>query len=130
MAGNVDVLKKGYEDFNRGDIQAATEPWPDDFVWEGPNAQELPGAGVHEGKEAALQALQEAVGNWDEFRLVVDELVGDGDTIVALAHNEVSKGGNSAKLPVVHIWRFRDGNPTRLQILTDTLQAARLLGVV
>ena len=46
-----------------------------------------------------------------------------------LGHNEVKKGDQSAKIPVVHIWRFRgDEEVCRLQILTDTLESARLLG--
>ena len=41
----------------------------------------------------------------------------------------VKKGDQSAHVPVVHIWRFRgDEEVCRLQILTDTHQAAQLLG--
>ena len=130
MAGNVDVLKKGYEDFSNGDIDAALEPWPDDFVWEGGNSEELPGAGEHQGKEEAVQTLQHAVGSWDKFELHIDELVGEGDTVVALGHTHIEKDGSSAQVPVVHIWRFEDGTPKRIQILTDTLQSAKLLGAV
>ncbi len=129
MADNLEVLRKGYSDFSNGDIPAATEPWPDDFVWEGPNAEALPGSGRHEGKDAARQALESAVGAWDAYRLEIDEIVGEGDTIVALGHNEITKGDNTAKLPVVHVWRFEDGTPKRLQILGDTLETARALGV-
>jgi ketosteroid isomerase-like protein len=129
MAGNLEVLKQGYDDFNRGDIEAASAPWSDDIVWDGPNSTELPGGGRHEGKQAFLETLQRAVGAYDEFSLGVDEFVGDGDTIVVLAHQRVAKGGNSAELPVVHIWRFEDGAAVRLQLLTDTHQAAQLLGI-
>ncbi len=129
MADNLEVLKKGYSDFSNGDIGAATEPWPDDFVWEGANADELPGSGRHEGKEAALQALESAVGTWDSFRLEIDEIVGEGDTVVALGHTEASKGDNTVKTPVVHVWRFEDGTPKRLQILSDTHQMAKALGL-
>ena len=53
----------------------------------------------------------------------------NGDTVVVLGHTDVKKGSQSAQLPVVHIWRFRgDDEVCRLQILTDTLQGARLLG--
>jgi hypothetical protein len=46
-----------------------------------------------------------------------------------LGHTDVSKGDQSAEVPVVHIWRFRgDDEVCRLQILTDTLQSARVLG--
>ncbi len=78
---------------------------------------------------AALQALQQAVGAWDEFNLTIDEMVGDGDTVVALGHTENRKGDQSVKAPVVHIWRFSGDTPQRLQILTDTLQSARALGM-
>jgi ketosteroid isomerase-like protein len=125
---NLDTLKQGYEDFNKGDVEAASRPWADDIVWEGSSSDDLPGGGTHEGKDAFLTVLGEAVGAWDEFELVLDEFVGDGDTIVALCHNNVKKGDQSAELPVVHIWRFEGGQVKRLQLLTDTHKAAQLLG--
>jgi ketosteroid isomerase-like protein len=75
MAGHADTLRQRYDDFLRGDIEGATSIWADDFVWEGPGTDDLPGGGVHEGKQAALQALQTAVGAWDEFTLVPDEFL-------------------------------------------------------
>jgi hypothetical protein len=71
-----------------------------------------------------------AVDAWDEFRLSADEFYEDGDTVVVLGHTDVRKGDQSAQLPVVHIWPFRDDQPCRVQILTDTLQGARPLGTV
>jgi hypothetical protein len=32
-------------------------------------------------------------------------------------------------VPVVHIWRFEGDEVKRLQLLTDTLRSARVLGV-
>ena len=130
MAGNTDRLKQGYQAFSQGDIQTATENWTDDFTWQGTNSEELPGGGEHKGKEAALEVLQKAVGAWDEFKLSADEFYEDGDTVVVLGHTDVKKGDNSAEIPVVHIWRFEGDQVCRLQILTDTLQGAKLLGVV
>ena len=129
MADNLDTLKQGYQAFANGDIDGATGDWTDDFTWQGSNSEDLPGGGEHQGKDAALQVLQRAVGAWDEFELTPDEFYGDGDTIVVLGHSRVKKGDQSAELPVVHIWRFRGDQACRLQILTDTLQGARLLGV-
>jgi ketosteroid isomerase-like protein len=129
MTDNLGVLKKGYEDFSRGDIESATEVWADDFVWQGSNSTELPGGGEHTGKDTSLQVLQRAVGAWDEFRLVPDEFLEDGDTVVVLGHTEVRKGDQSAQVPVVHVWRFEGGQAKRLQILTDTFQAAKMLGI-
>lgn len=129
MASNMEILRKGYEDFSRGDIQTATESWADDFVWQGPNSTDLPGGGEHSGKDAALQALQQAVGAWDEFELSADEFFEEGETAVVLGHTRVSRGGQSAQTPVVHVWRFQGGEAKRLQILSDTYQSAQLLGL-
>jgi ketosteroid isomerase-like protein len=128
MGENLDGLKQGYEDFSKGDIEAASRLWADDIVWQGSNSEDLPGGGTHEGKDAFLKVLQGAVGAWDEFGLSADEFFEDGDSIVVLAHNNVKKGDKSAELPVVHIWRFENGEVKRLQLLTDTYQAAQLLG--
>jgi uncharacterized protein len=129
MAGHVEEMRERYDTFNQGDVEKATDNWADDFVWEGSNSTELPGGGQHTGKDEALQVLQEVVGSWDEFELSADEFFEDGDTVVVLGHTDVKKGENSAQLPVVHIWRWEGDQIKRLQILTDTLQSAQLLGI-
>ena len=129
MAGRADDARKRYEAFARGDLETALEPWADDFVWQGANSTELPGGGEHTGKDEATQVLQQAVGAWDEFELHADEFFEEGDTIVMLGHTNVKKGDNSAKIPVVHVLRYEGDELKRLQILTDTHQAAQLLGV-
>ena len=129
MASKLDLLRERYEQFSRGDLEGALSNWSEDFTWEGGNSEDMPGGGTHEGQDTAVKVLQDAVGAWDEFSLAADEFFEDGDTVVVLGHSEVKKGDQGAKLPVVHIWRFRgDDEVCRLQILTDTLHAAQLLG--
>jgi uncharacterized protein len=129
MAGHIDAMRERYDKFNQGDIEGATDQWADDFVWQGSNSTELPGGGEHTGKDEALQVLQQAVGAWDEFNLSADEFLEEGDTVVVLGHTDVKKGDKSAQVPVVHIWRWEGDQIKRLQLLTDTLQAAQLLGI-
>ena len=130
MAGKSDALKERYQRFSQGDLERALDLWSDDFVWEGANAEGLPGSGRHEGKQAAIEVLQQTVGAWDTFELSADEFVEQGDTVVVLGHTDLAKGERSARLPFVHVWRYRgDGEICRLQILTDTLASARVLGI-
>ena len=129
MAGRIDDIRQRYEKFSQGDLEGALDNWADDFVWQGSNSTELPGGGEHRGKQEAMGVLQQAVGAWDEFRLTADEFYEDGDTVVVLGHSDVKKGDQSTQIPVVHIWRFEGDEAKRLQILTDTHQAAQLLGV-
>jgi ketosteroid isomerase-like protein len=129
MGGNADLAKQAYERFSNGDVQGATENWADDIVWQGPNSTELPGGGEHSGKDAALETLGKAVGAWDEFTLHMDEFFEKDESVVALGHSHVKKGDKEAQTPVVHILRFEQGKVKRFQILTDTYQAAQLLGI-
>jgi ketosteroid isomerase-like protein len=129
MGGNADLAKQAYEKFSNGDVQGATENWADDIVWQGPNSTELPGGGEHSGKDAALETLGKAVGAWDEFTLHMDEFFEKDESVVALGHSHVKKGDKEAQTPVVHILRFEQGKVKRFQILTDTYQAAQLLGI-
>jgi ketosteroid isomerase-like protein len=128
MAGHVEQMRERYDEFNQGDIESATQDWADDFEWEGSNSTELPGGGKHRGKDEALGVLQQVVGAWDEFKLTADEFLEEGETVVVLGHTEVKKGDQSADTPVVHIWRWEGDKIKRLQVLTDTLQTAQLLG--
>ena len=131
MGSNADALRERYQRFSQGDLEGALDLWTDDFVWEGSNSPDIPGAGTHEGKEAAVQVLQQAVGAWDKFELEPDEFHESGDTVIMLGHTDVSKDDRSSRIPVVHIWRLRgEGEVCRLQILTDTLEGARVLGIV
>ena len=131
MGAKTDALRDRYDRIGRGDLEGALDLWTDDFVWEGSNSPDLPGSGTHEGKQAAIQVLQQAVGAWDKFELTADEFIEQGDTVVVLGHTDLAKGDRSDRLPVVHIWRFRsDDEISRFQFLTDTLASARMLGIV
>jgi uncharacterized protein len=128
MAGKTDALKERYERFIAGDLEGALDLWTDDFVWDSAGS-DLPGSGQYEGKQAAIDVLQQAVGAWDKFELSADEFIEQGDTVVALGHTDIAKGDRSARTPFVHIWRYRGDQTCRLQILTDTLESAKLLGL-
>jgi ketosteroid isomerase-like protein len=101
MAGKTDALRERYERFSAGDLERALDIWTDDFVWEGVGS-DLPGSGQYEGKQVAIEVLQQAVGAWDKFELSADEFVEQGDTVVVLGHQDIAKGGRSARTPVVN----------------------------
>ena len=129
MAGRIDQMRQRYEQFSSGDVEGALQDWADDIVWQGSNSTDIPGGGEHTGKDKATQLVQDTVSPWDSFALVADEFYEDGDTVVVLGHTDVTKGGESAQVPIVHIWRWEGDEIKRLQILTDTHQVAHLLGI-
>jgi ketosteroid isomerase-like protein len=130
MSENTDALKRGYDAFNRGDVETVSAIFADDIRWEGPNTEGLPMSGVHEGKQAVLEALGRIGGEYFEtFRASPDEMVEEGGTVVVLSHLEGrTRSGNDVKLPGVEIWRMGDGIAQRVQSLTDTAEMKQALG--
>jgi ketosteroid isomerase-like protein len=129
MASKTDVLKERYERLSRGDLEGAVDLWADDFVWDGDDSG-LPGSGRYVGKQAAIEVVLDTIRAYDTFAMSVDQFVEEDDTVVVLAHMDVSKGDRSARLPVVHIWRYRGDEICRMQPLSDTLRTAQTLGLV
>ncbi len=131
MAENVETLKRGYEAFGRGDIEAVFADWHDDVKWEGGNP-ETPAGGEYQGKQEIGSAFGELGEAWDGLKVVPDEFVGEGDTVCVLGHVEGTgkATGQSVKSPFVHVYRFEGGKVNRIQILGDTLTAARATGKV
>src|SRR3954469_13797866 len=129
MSQNSDALKKGYDGFNSGDIDAVAAIFADDITWEGPNTEGVPMSGKNEGKDAVLQALGQIGEQFESFRVSPDEMVEQGDTIVVLSHVEAkTKSGNEVKGPTVEVWRMSGGKANRVQSLADTAQMKAALG--
>ena len=123
MSENTDTLKGGYDAFNSGDTEALAGVFHEDVRWEGSNNEKVPGGGTHDGRDAALTALGQAVDAFESISTTPDEWIEDGDTVVVLGHTEAkSKSGNDLKVPFVHIWRMSDGKVKRGQLLTDTAE--------
>jgi ketosteroid isomerase-like protein len=128
MSENADILKRGYEAFNSGDVETVSEVFADDASWEGPNTAGVPMSGKNEGKEAVLQALGQIGEHFEKFHVSPDEMVEQGDTIVVLSHLDgKTKSGTEVKLPGVEIWRMSDGKAKRVQSLSDTAELKRAL---
>jgi ketosteroid isomerase-like protein len=124
MSENLDALKGGYDAFNSGDMDAVLEVWSDDIRWEGSTNERIPGGGKYDGKDEAKQVLENIPQNYDGLAAPADEYLEDGDTIVVLGRFEgkVKDSGNEFKVPYVHVWRMKNGQAQRVQMLTDTAE--------
>ena len=131
MGENADTLKKGFEAFSKGDLDAASESWADDIRWEGTNDERLPLGGRVEGKDSIKEALGNLGEHWESFSVTPDEFHDSDDTVIVLGHAEAKakETGKDAKWPFVHVWRFKDGKATEVLALADTFEIAKTLGV-
>jgi ketosteroid isomerase-like protein len=128
MEDRIALMRNRYGLFSAGDLEGATQEWAEDIVWRGPDSERVPGGGEHRGRDQALAHLGRAVAAWDEFDLAAETFLEDGETVVVIGHTAVRKDERSARIPVVHVWRWRGEQIASLHLITDSLQTVDVLG--
>jgi ketosteroid isomerase-like protein len=124
----IDRIRRSYEQFNTtGEFEK--DFFDDEIEWQ--NAPELPGAGLHRGREAVLADLA-AQGEAFEWRHAEPHrLIDAGSKVVIFVRG--SGAGKSSGAPivfdVVHVWTIAEGRVRRIEAFLDpdaALQAAGL----
>ncbi len=132
MGENAEVIKRGYEAFADGDLEAVKENWADDFRWEGTNDEKLPLGGRLEGRDNVVEKLAGLGEQFESFSATPDEFHDSDETVIVLGHAEgkAKKTGKELKWPFVHVWRMRDGKATEVLALADTFELAKALDII
>jgi ketosteroid isomerase-like protein len=117
---NKELIKKGYEAFDAGDVESVMDLFDDDIEWVQPGESAV--SGTFHGKAEIMEHL----GRLAEKSLTVkvNSLVADGDTVVALT--EVSAGGETGQ--DADVFTIRGGKTVRAQIHGDTAMLERIYG--
>jgi ketosteroid isomerase-like protein len=120
----VDIASRGFEAFNRGDLEAVGALLHDDVVAVVPDS--LANSGVYEGRDGFARMLAHWVEPWEELRVDVLELIEEGDAVLAPAvqHGRGRGSGVEISMRVVFLLRFR-GDRMDFYRLCETLEEAR-----
>ena len=127
MATNKELIQNAYSAFATGDVPAALGAMADDIQWT--EADGFPLAGTYVGPQAVLEGVFMRLGEvGDEFAVMPEQFVADGDTVVALGtyswkHKE---SGAPASVKMAHVWTVRDGKAVAFQQHVDTAKVAEL----
>ena len=127
MGARSEKVRRGYEAFGEGDFDGALGLLADDFVWQGPESERVPGSGTHRGQDEVKRLWQRMGSSVEDLRVEPDEFIEGEDTVTVLGHTS-GRGRSEFKVPFVHVWRFEGETPTRVQTLTDTAVVADALG--
>ncbi len=129
---NVNIMRQGYEAFNRGDIEAVMGLFDPEIEWQEPDVEGLPDRGTHHGAEAVANEVFGAVAeHWDEFRAVADEFLDAGDRVVVLGRfrGRGKASGGTLDAPFAHVWTLGDdGRAVHHRNYADTANFLRALG--
>jgi ketosteroid isomerase-like protein len=131
---NVEVVRRAYEAFNQGGPEAVISEglWSTELVWDF-TPSGVPGLGVFRGLDE-VRTFFEA--DWfrafpfDEWELVLDELIDNGDQVIAVSRQR-GRGGTSGvetELEQAFIFTLRDGEIVRIEGYLDRDKALEAAG--
>src|SRR5262245_5498987 len=129
---NVEVVRRGYEAFNRGDLRGMVEDFAPSFEYIPTGA--IPGdPDVYPAPEGLTGFVGPLREEFDDPRAEVHELIEAGDRVLAgvIARGRGKQSGAEASWRLWHLWTLRDGKIVRGQGFTshnEALEAAGLSG--
>ncbi len=127
MATNKQIVDNAYASLAAGDVPAALGAMADDIQWT--EADGFPLAGTYVGPQAVLEGVFMRLGEiGDDFTVVPEQLIADGDTVVALGSYrwKHKSSGEPAAVKMVHVWTLNDGKAVAFQQHVDTLRVRQL----
>lgn len=124
---NVNVIRKGYDAFKRGDVLAVLGLLHPDL--EICQSKELPWGGEYHGQHGAAAffgKLKEKI----DSQMEPDFFVDAGGHVVAVGHSRgrVKATGQEFEVSAVHVWTVLDGKIKRLEAYIDTPKMLGFLG--
>jgi ketosteroid isomerase-like protein len=105
---NVDLVRRGYEAFNAGDMTSLSEMFADDAVWYAAGSGVL--SGTKQGRDAILAFFGElGARTQGHFKANLKDVVGGDNYTVAIQQTQATNGGKSIDVGTVITFVIRDG---------------------
>ncbi|WP_372775045.1 nuclear transport factor 2 family protein [Mangrovibacterium sp.] len=121
---NLEVLKQGYQDFAKGNVEAVAANWHNDIVWEEcPGMPMVEGDAVYIGAKAAVEKVLARLPEFfDNFNLEISDFVDGGDKIVMVGYytGVLKSTGKPFRAHATHTWAFKDGKVSHFIQAVDT----------
>ena len=117
---NKELVKKGYEAFAAGDVQAVMDLFDDDVEWVQPGLSAI--SGHFHGKTEVMDFLGRLASKSPTVK--VKRLFAEGDTVLAIT--EVTVDGETSE--DVDVMTLRNGKTVRMDVHGDTGLLERVYG--
>ena len=127
MATNKEIVESVYASFAQGDVPAVLGAMDENIEWT--EAEGFPLAGTYVGPQAVLEGVFMRLGEvGDEFAAVPDQIIADGDTVVALGNYswKHKTSGAPAKVKMAHVFTLANGKVATFQQHVDTVRVREL----
>ena len=124
---NVEVVRRAYEDWSRGDFSAGdvfdSEVEFDMVDW--------PGRDRSHGIQEMAGAWQESLAAWDDFRAEPTDFIETGSYVVVPTHVTARGKGSGVEVTAdtATVWTFESGKVGRLALHWDAVAALAAVGL-
>jgi ketosteroid isomerase-like protein len=128
--GNVELARRGYEAYNRGDFDAAAADFAPTFEFVTSGA--IPGiTGVYEGQEGWKEFVGWTPSEFESPCFEVHELIDTGSQVLASVtlRGRGKQSGVEVAWDLWHLWTVRDGQAVRGQAFTSRQEALEAAGL-
>ena len=119
---NLELIRRGYEAFGRGDIATVLGILDPDIHWHIPGRSPL--SGDYTGHDEVIafftKTQQLAAGT---FAIEIDEMLAGTQRVVALCTVSAQRNGRQWSTPEVHVWRVADGRAVEFREYQGDQQA-------
>ena len=129
---NVQMVRRTYEAFARGDIPVVLEMLDEKVEWNMSEHHTFWPGGPLIGPQAVLEGVfARIMQTFDGFRVSVQRIVGCGATVLAEVRYQATSRttGKFLDAQAAHIFDFSDGKCVRYQHYSDTWQFAEVTGI-
>ena len=105
---NAELLRGGYDAFAKGDIPTVLGIFAEDIAWHVPGRSPL--SGDYRGHQEVVGFFAKAMElSGGTLRVEADEILADGERIIALTTVSAERNGRSWSSLEVHVWRVQEG---------------------
>ena len=125
---NIQIAKKAYADFGRGDIAAILAVLDDNVEWTTPG-EGVPTAGTRRGKAEVARFFETVAATWNFQAFEPRDYIASGDQVVVCGSYTATARSTGRQITSewVMVWKLSDGKVTNFREHTDT---AALAGAV
>jgi ketosteroid isomerase-like protein len=120
----VDLIRRGYEAWNRRDVDAVIEFLNPEIRWEG--YTHIPESGTLIGRDQVRSWLERFLEAWEELDIEVTETIDKGDQVIALVRFRAlgKESGVEVEGGVdAHVWTVRNGKAVAVRLYQGTREA-------
>ena len=109
MHKNAEIVRRGYQAFNAGDMKTLTELFDEKASWHTPGRSSL--AGDHKGREAVFAYFgQLGQGTGGTYKAQLRHLFADDEgRVVGIHHNTAKRAGKSLSADCCLVFEFKNG---------------------